>query len=211
MRAEEDIKEIKQNFYRVMHCAFAKYEQGFKRKNEYLERRRVKKNEEVSKGVQQELKKRQANGEIDSKVLTSLGNRPAALEDDDDEDIDCRPNKNGKNFSHEESSLNLNNLGADDSSLSLGKLGGGLGLDDSDLGISKDAADYDSLASLGTKSLTKVDSLQNKADKKKDKKKKDKKMKKDKKEKEAAKITEVDKSGVAGNTRRSKETVEVIE
>jgi hypothetical protein len=26
MRAEEDIKEVKQNFYRVMHCAFAKYE-----------------------------------------------------------------------------------------------------------------------------------------------------------------------------------------
>jgi hypothetical protein len=25
-RAEEDIKEVKQNFYRVMHCAFAKYE-----------------------------------------------------------------------------------------------------------------------------------------------------------------------------------------
>ena len=26
MRAEEDVKEVKQNFYRVMHCAFAKYE-----------------------------------------------------------------------------------------------------------------------------------------------------------------------------------------
>ena len=26
MRAEEDIKEVKQNFYRVMHCACAKYE-----------------------------------------------------------------------------------------------------------------------------------------------------------------------------------------
>jgi hypothetical protein len=30
MRAEEDIKEVKQNFYRVMHCAFAKYEQGLR-------------------------------------------------------------------------------------------------------------------------------------------------------------------------------------
>ena len=51
MRAEEDIKEVKQNFYRVMHCAFAKYEQGFKRKNEYLERRRVKRKEEIERGV----------------------------------------------------------------------------------------------------------------------------------------------------------------
>lgn len=51
MRAEEDIKEVKQNFYRVMHCAFAKYEQGFKRKNEYLERRRIKRKEEIERGV----------------------------------------------------------------------------------------------------------------------------------------------------------------
>ena len=41
-----------------MHCAFAKYEQGFKRKNEYLERRRVKRKEEVERGVQLELQKR---------------------------------------------------------------------------------------------------------------------------------------------------------
>ena len=32
MKVEEDIKEIKNNFFRVMHCAFAKYEEGFKRK-----------------------------------------------------------------------------------------------------------------------------------------------------------------------------------
>ena len=51
-RAEEDIKEVKQNFYRVMHCAFAKYEQGFKRKNEYLEKRKFKKVESIERGVE---------------------------------------------------------------------------------------------------------------------------------------------------------------
>lgn len=69
MRAEEDIKEVKQNFYRVMHCAFAKYEQGFKRKNEYLERRRVKRREEIDRGVAQELKKRGMAGELDDPLL----------------------------------------------------------------------------------------------------------------------------------------------
>lgn len=69
MRAEEDIKEVKQNFYRVMHCAFAKYEQGFKRKNEYLERRRLKRKEEIERGVAQELKKRGMQGELDDPLL----------------------------------------------------------------------------------------------------------------------------------------------
>jgi vacuolar-type H+-ATPase subunit D/Vma8 len=32
-KCENEIKEIKQNFYRVMHCAFAKYEQGYAKKN----------------------------------------------------------------------------------------------------------------------------------------------------------------------------------
>ena len=41
-----------------MHCAFAKYEEGFKRKNEYLERRRIKKREEIERGVAKELEKR---------------------------------------------------------------------------------------------------------------------------------------------------------
>lgn len=78
MRAEEDIKEVKQNFYRVMHCAFAKYEQGFKRKNEYLERRRVKRKEEVERGVQQELMKRgmDSNGLLnDKRLLETVGER----------------------------------------------------------------------------------------------------------------------------------------
>ncbi len=51
-RAEEDIKEVKQNFYRVMHCAFAKYEQGFKRKNEYLEKRKFRNREAIERGVE---------------------------------------------------------------------------------------------------------------------------------------------------------------
>ena len=54
-RAEEDIKEVKQNFYRVMHCAFAKYEQGFKRKNEYLDRKKVRKDNAIERGVEVEL------------------------------------------------------------------------------------------------------------------------------------------------------------
>jgi hypothetical protein len=52
-----------------MHCAFAKYEQGFKRKNEYLERRRVKRREEIDRGVAQELKKRGMAGELDDPLL----------------------------------------------------------------------------------------------------------------------------------------------
>jgi len=58
MKVEEDIREIRNNFFRVMHCAFAKYEEGFKRKNEYLERRRIKKREEIERGVTKELEKR---------------------------------------------------------------------------------------------------------------------------------------------------------
>lgn len=58
MKFEEDLKEICANFFRVMHCAFAKYEEGFKRKNEYLERRRAKKRYEIEVGVRKELEKR---------------------------------------------------------------------------------------------------------------------------------------------------------
>lgn len=58
IKFEEDLKEIKNNFFRVMHCAFAKYEEGFKRKNEYLERRRAKKRYEIEVGVQKELERR---------------------------------------------------------------------------------------------------------------------------------------------------------
>ena len=65
MKVEEDIKEIKNNFFRVMHCAFAKYEEGFKRKNEYLERRRIKKREEIERGVAKELEKRKIDALAD--------------------------------------------------------------------------------------------------------------------------------------------------
>lgn len=70
-RAEEDIKEVKQNFYRVMHCAFAKYEQGFKRKNEYLEKRKSKRHDEIQRGVEMELEKRGLTGKIDDPLLNS--------------------------------------------------------------------------------------------------------------------------------------------
>lgn len=79
MRAEEDIKEVKQNFYRVMHCAFAKYEQGFKRKNEYLERRRVKRKEEIERGVASELKKRGMAGDLDDPLLTGVDDHPSSM------------------------------------------------------------------------------------------------------------------------------------
>lgn len=74
MKVEEDIREIRNNFFRVMHCAFAKYEEGFKRKNEYLERRRIKKREEIERGVAKELEKRK---------IDALANQAAAKEDED--------------------------------------------------------------------------------------------------------------------------------
>lgn len=60
-----------------MHCAFAKYEQGFKRKNEYLERRRIKRKEEIERGVATELKKRGMAGELDDPLLMGgIGGEP---------------------------------------------------------------------------------------------------------------------------------------
>lgn len=138
MRAEEDIKEVKQNFYRVMHCAFAKYEQGFKRKNEYLERRRVKRKEEIDKGVQHELKKRGMAGELDDPLLmSSVGGGGGGGKSESMVGA-------GLGINPEDSSIGLHNMGKEDSSMSLGKMGhsggrgmqgaaGGLGIDDSEL------------------------------------------------------------------------------
>jgi hypothetical protein len=83
MKVEEDIREIRNNFFRVMHCAFAKYEEGFKRKNEYLERRRVKKREEIERGVTKELEKRK----IDTLANQAAANeaKDASSEEDQDE------------------------------------------------------------------------------------------------------------------------------
>ena len=123
MRAEEDIKEVKQNFYRVMHCAFAKYEQGFKRKNEYLERRRIKRKEEIERGVAQEMKKRGMQGELDDPLLMNsvpYGDRMSRM---------------GVPI-NEDSSMGMNMKDRDDESMmSIGKIGqsGGLGVDDSEL------------------------------------------------------------------------------
>jgi hypothetical protein len=39
MKVEEDVKEIKNNFFRVMHCAFSKYEDGFKKKITNIEQK----------------------------------------------------------------------------------------------------------------------------------------------------------------------------
>lgn len=71
-RAEEDIKEVKQNFYRVMHCAFAKYEQGFKRKNEYLEKRKFRGREAIERGVENELKNRGLTGRMEDPLLSAV-------------------------------------------------------------------------------------------------------------------------------------------
>ena len=110
MRAEEDIKEVKQNFYRVMHCAFAKYEQGFKRKNEYLERRRVKRKEEIERGVNQELKKRGMAGELDDPLLTGIHGDESSMQGIGMDDIDERK---GKPF--EDSELSNGIVGIDTS------------------------------------------------------------------------------------------------
>lgn len=71
-RAEEDIKEVKQNFYRVMHCAFAKYEQGFKRKNEYLEKRKFRNRDAIERGVENELKNRGLTGRMEDPLLSAV-------------------------------------------------------------------------------------------------------------------------------------------
>jgi len=98
-----------------MHCAFAKYEQGFKRKNEYLERRRVKRKEEIERGVHSELKKRGMTGELDDPlIMNTVG-----------------PSNSGIN--PEESSIGLNMRGGDETAMSIGKHGGTMGIDDSEL------------------------------------------------------------------------------
>lgn len=85
MKVEEDLKEIKNNFFRVMHCAFAKYEEGFKRKNEYLERRRAKKRLEIETGVQKELEQRKIQ------ALATLAVAQATPEGSSEEDFEVDP------------------------------------------------------------------------------------------------------------------------
>lgn len=51
-----------------MHCAFSKYSEGFKRKNEYLDRRKVKKTEEIERGVAREIEKRKIDALADQMV-----------------------------------------------------------------------------------------------------------------------------------------------
>ena len=87
MKVEEDIKEIKNNFFRVMHCAFAKYEEGFKRKNEYLERRRAKKRYEIEVGVGKELEKRK----IEALANQAVNNGTPEGSSDEKEDFEIDP------------------------------------------------------------------------------------------------------------------------
>lgn len=89
MKFEEDIKEIKNNFFRVMHCAFAKYEEGFKRKNEYLERRRAKKRYEIEVGVQKELEKRK----IEALANQAVRNATPEVSSEEDHEIDPKNSK----------------------------------------------------------------------------------------------------------------------
>lgn len=88
MKVEEDIKEIKNNFFRVMHCAFAKYEEGFKRKNEYLERRRIKKREEIERGVAKELEKRKINALADQAARTGTPDESSEEENEFEGNMD---------------------------------------------------------------------------------------------------------------------------
>eukprot|EP00347_Sterkiella_histriomuscorum_P016130 403354375 len=172
MRAEEDIKEVKQNFYRVMHCAFAKYEQGFKRKNEYLERRRVKRREEIDRGVQQELKKRGMTGELDDPLLLNsvAGGRVEAYTG--------AGHHGGRSYgmNPEDSSIGINNMAGEESSLSIKNIGAhgghnGMGFDDSELTTNN-------IVGIGGKPHSGKISSANKDKSKKDKKKSDKKKKK---------------------------------
>eukprot|EP00347_Sterkiella_histriomuscorum_P019960 403339632 len=87
MKVEEDIKEIKNNFFRVMHCAFAKYEEGFKRKNEYLERRRVRKREEIERGVQRELEKRKIDQLATEAAV--MDQTPEVSEGEEEEEVEA--------------------------------------------------------------------------------------------------------------------------
>jgi hypothetical protein len=57
MKLEEDIKEIKNKFFRVMHCAFAKYDQGYKKKTDYVESRNLKRSVEIANGVEKYIKR----------------------------------------------------------------------------------------------------------------------------------------------------------
>ena len=91
MKVEEDIKEIKNNFFRVMHCAFAKYEEGFKRKNEYLERRRAKKRLEIEIGVGKELEKRK----IEALANQAVQNKTPEGSSDELEDFEIDPKNAG--------------------------------------------------------------------------------------------------------------------
>ena len=94
MKVEEDMKEIKNNFFRVMHCAFAKYEEGFKRKNEYLERRRVRKREEIERGVQRELEKRKINTLADEAAKNATPDE-SSESDSDGEVVRVKVDENG--------------------------------------------------------------------------------------------------------------------
>lgn len=55
-----------------MHCAFAKYEQGFKRKNEFLEKRKMRRTEAIERGVENELKNRGMVGRLDDPLLSEV-------------------------------------------------------------------------------------------------------------------------------------------
>ena len=157
-----------------MHCAFAKYEQGFKRKNEYLERRRVKRREEVDRGVQHELKKRGANGELDDPLLASTVG-PKNMEGSGHMDF----GRIG-----DDSTIGLGGMGEDEESQSVrnydAKRPAMQGIEDSEL--------TNNIVGLGLDSKGKEKkkgdkSKDEKKKKDKDKKKKDKKDKKEKKKK----------------------------
>ena len=51
MRQEDEVKEIKNNYYRVMHCTFNRYEPGFNRKKEIWEKKKLKRKEMKESGL----------------------------------------------------------------------------------------------------------------------------------------------------------------
>ena len=134
-----------------MHCAFAKYEQGFKRKNEYLERRRVKRREEIERGVREEMGKRGLADTIDQLTRVGGGERKlttmptAASRDMDNDRI---PNVMGV------SSKGIGAGNGDDSVIPVGGMVGGQGsslMGNQNLGIS--AGPEDSNISISGRGL----------------------------------------------------------
>jgi hypothetical protein len=106
-----------------MHCAFAKYEQGFKRKNEYLEKRKIRSRDAIANGVELELKNRGLTGRMEDPLLSAL---PGGQ---DKSKYLTNGNQGTENFMSKAAILNKP-MGDDESSLGLNLGFNGMGIDE---------------------------------------------------------------------------------